>query len=137
MLRSNSSVFFRRLKLYGFGVAMGLVLSYAFFGDRYPTWLPGSRVMEDLARSEITYSEHAICLMDCRNISKAGIEEILSNGEVNFSDSEPRAKPCPSYAIEGTTKGGQSLRVMIFKCDSTSEVHAALNLNKSQACSCQ
>jgi len=136
MLKTKSSVFFRRLKLYAIGVGLGLVLTYGFFHDRYPTWLPGSRVLEEINRTEVSYSQKAICLMKCGNISEEGVREILKDGDVDFSASETRAKPCPSYIIEGETKEGQSLRVIIVKCDSTTTVLEASDFGRKYECSC-
>ena len=94
MFKTKSSLFFTRFKLYLFGLGLGLVLSYGFFHERYPTWLPGSVILEELNACEITYSDKAICLMNCSNISKQAIGEILAEGEVIFS----KAKFTPSPA---------------------------------------
>ena len=132
----SSSLFLKRLKLYAMGLGLGLVASYFFFGDRYPTWLPGSRVLEDLERFELSYSPKALCEMDCINISKDDVQEILTGGDVNFSESDPRAKPCPSYLIEGETEAGLSLHVIVLRCDSTSKVLRAIDLNNRKDCGC-
>ena len=137
MFKSYSPLFFRRLKLYGFGLGLGMVLSYGFFHDRYPTWLPGSIIMEELNQFQITYAEKAVCFMKCRNISKDGIQEVLANGGVIFSESEPRAEPCPSYVIEGETKAGRALKIVFVKCDSTDQVLSAVDLNESYDCLCE
>ena len=122
--------------MYAVGLGLGLVLSYAFFGDRYPTWLPGSIVLEDLLEFKTSYSDKAICNMECRNISKDGIREMLTRGDVLFSESETRAKPCPSYVIEGETDAGRLLRVVFTRCDSTSEVLSAHAVDENLDCSC-
>ena len=137
MLNSGSSQFFRRFKLYFFGVGMGLVVSYGFFHERYPTWLPGSVILEELNQGEITYTEKAICLMNCGNISKINIGEILLAGDVNFSESDVHREPCPSYAIDGKTKKGESLRIIFAKCDSIAQVVAAINLEVKSDCHCK
>ncbi|MBL4754878.1 MAG: DUF4258 domain-containing protein [Flavobacteriales bacterium] len=84
----------------------------------------------------MSYSPRAICLMECGDISKEGVQEILDDGDVDFSASDVRAKPCPSYIIEGETKDGQSLRVIILKCDSTSTVLHAIDFSRNYECSC-
>jgi len=137
MLNTDSSKLFRRFKLYGFGVALGLVLSYGFFHDRYPTWLPGSVIMEELNARALIYSDLATCQMGCRNISKENIEDLLSNGEVIFSESEVHGEPCPTYAVEGETSEGRSLRIHLTKCDSTSEVVGAIIIEEVRDCQCE
>lgn len=136
MSRFNSSLFFRRLKLYGVGVGLGLMLSYAFFGDRYPTWLPGSRVKEELLRWEITYSEKANCQMKCSDISQDAITELITSGDVNFGESDVHGEPCPSYVIEGETPTGRSLRLVLAKCDSISDLTSITDISKKHDCPC-
>jgi hypothetical protein len=136
MESSTSTVFVRRLKLYVVGLALGLVLSYALFGDRYPTWLPGSRVMDDLNRLELNYAPASECALSCANISRESIQELLDNGEVNFDESKTRGETHPSYAIEGTTKDGRSLRVFFLKRDSTYEVTGGFDLKDKGDCDC-
>ena len=131
-----SSLFLRRLKLYGFGLGLGLVLSYAFFGDRYPTWLPGSIIMEELNRGAITYSERSKCMMECGNITTEAIDDLLAGGDVNFGDSDVHREPCPSYVIEGETKAGRELRLVFAKCDSVAELTSAENVDAAGACNC-
>ena len=62
--------------------------------------------------------------------------------DVNFSESDTRGVPCPSYAIEGTTTTNKKLRVLvtIFERDSTAEITTAMNLDAgkdSPACKCK
>ena len=136
MQNSSSSAFLRKLKLYGVGLALGLALSYALFGGRYPTWLPGSRVMDDLNRFEINYSSGSDCILKCANISKGNIQEMLSNGDVNFKESKTKGEIYPSYAVDGETKDGRSLRVFFLKRDSTYEVTGGVDLQDSRNCDC-
>lgn len=136
MQSSTSTVFARRLKLYVVGLALGLVLSYALFGDRYPTWLPGSRVMDDLNRYELIYSPASECALKCANITTASVREVLANGEVNFDESKTKGETHPSYAIEGRTKEGRSLRLYFLKRDSTYEVTGGIDLKVLGECDC-
>jgi len=127
---------FRRFKLYFFGFSIGLVFTYVFFNNRYPTWLPGSVIKEEIQDNKLIYTKHALCRMACRNISEAEINAILKNGSVNFSKSKVQESPCPSYALEGTTEDGQDLRIIIAKCDSVSKVVTAIDLNRKYNCTC-
>jgi len=136
MQNSTTSGFLRKLKLYGVGLALGLALSYALFEGRYPTWLPGSRVMDDLNRIEINYSPSSDCILKCANISKGNIQEILSNGDVNFKKSKTKGEIYPSYAVDGETKDGRSLRVFFLKRDSTYEVTGGVDLKDGRHCDC-
>ena len=78
--------------------------------------------------------------MKCKGISEEEVAEILNTGEVNFSESDSRGVPVPSYALEGTTSGNKSLRVIvtIFEKDSIAEVTTAINLKgETDTCRCK
>ena len=128
---------FRRFKLYFFGVSLGLILSYYFFNNRYPTWLPSSIIIEELQSKELAYTKHALCRMACRNITEEEVKTILEEGSVNFKKSKVREIPCPSYALEGTSKDGQNLRVIFANCDSVSKVITTIDLNQKHDCDCR
>jgi len=136
MQSSTSTAFARRLKLYVIGLVLGLVLSYALFGDRYPTWLPGSRIMDDLSRYELIYAPDSECALKCASITTASVQEVLTNGEVNFDKSKTKGETHPSYAVEGTTKEGRSLRLYFLKRDSTYEVTGGVDLKDLRECDC-
>ena len=61
---------------------------------------------------------------------------ILEEGDVIFSKSRVRDKPCPSYAIEGTTEDGQFVRIVFAKCDSITRVVTAIDLGVKHDCDC-
>lgn len=110
-----------------------------FRGTDRTYWLPGNRVKEQVNKSTFTYSEHARCILQCKGISEDEVQDILKHGEVNFSESDTRGVPCPSYAIEGVTNN-KKLRVVltIFERDSTVEITTAINLEGGKdTCRCK
>jgi hypothetical protein len=52
---------------------------------------------------QIYYTKHAQCRMDCRQIDESEVKEILQDGEINYSKSDMKSKPCPKYAVEDYT----------------------------------
>ena len=136
MAKFDKSVLFKRIRLYGVGLAMGLFVSFYIFGDRYPTWLPGSRVMEDLNRFDLNYTSASDCFLDCNEISKEDIQVLLGNGEVNFDKSKTKGEDHPSYAIDGQAADGRSLRVFFYRLDSTYEVTGGFVLEQARDCAC-
>jgi hypothetical protein len=96
-------------------------------------------VKEQVHKSTFKYSEHAKCILQCKQISISEAEEVLKNGEVNFSQSDTHGVPCPSYALEGKTSTNKSLRVIVtvFERDSTAEITTAINLaGRKDSCKC-
>ena len=68
---------------------------------------------------ELIFTRHARCRMDCRHITAREIHEVLDNGIINYSKSEPNSHPDPKYAVEGYTTEQQHLRIIVApgKCE--------------------
>ena len=101
-------------------------------------WLPENRVKEQVSKSTFKYSGHAKCILQCKGISEEEVQEVLKNGDVNFSESDTRGVAVPTYAIEGTSHN-KKLRVLvtIFERDSTAEITTAMNLDAGKdTCRC-
>lgn len=131
----------QRIRLYGFGFILGCVMVYfmLFKGENRTQWLPENRVKAQVDKSTFIFSEHAKCIMECKKITEEEVREVLKNGDVNFSESDTRGVPCPSYAIEGTSHN-KKLRVLvtIFERDSTAEITTAINMEAGKdTCKCK
>ena len=110
-----------------------------FRGTDRTYWLPENRVKEQVNKSTFIFSEHAKCILQCKQISEEEVKEVLKTGEVNFSESDTHGVPCPSYAIEGTSHN-KKLRVLltIFEKDSTAEITTAINMEAGKdTCRCK
>ena len=141
-LPGKHSDLIRRLKLYGLGILLGLlVVKFVYKGKGCQ--LPNSAKMEELGWQKLEYSKHAVCRMQCRHISEAEIRELLGNGKspgkgkINYDKSAVRDKPYPTYAIEGKTSTGKELRIVIADADSISRVVTTIDLKmEKDSCDC-
>jgi hypothetical protein len=133
----KNSDLIRRFKLYGFGFVLGmLVVSMVYKGKGCQ--LPSSSKLEELSWQKLEYTKHGECRMKCRNITEAEIKQLLKHGKVNFDKSGVHDKPYPTYAIEGSTTEGQSLRIIIADCDTISKVVTAIDLKmEHDSCDCK
>jgi hypothetical protein len=86
--------------------------------------------------SYIEYTEHAKCRMQCRRISQAEVEEIMQNGKINYKKSDANARPCPTYALEGTTQDDQYVRIVFGQCDGKTKVITCIDLDTDWQCHC-
>ena len=86
--------------------------------------------------SSLEYTKHALCRMDCRQISKKDVEDIMRSGEVNYAKTDVNDKPCPTYALQGYTNDGQQLRVIFAQCNTTTKVVTCYDLEKDFECYC-
>jgi hypothetical protein len=104
------------------------------------TTSPTSKESKGLNRNPaaINYSKHARCRMSCRHISESEVKDILKNGKINYSKSEIGDNPdCKKkYAVEGTTKDGQKVRIIFAPCQSEVTVVTVIDLGRDWECDC-
>lgn len=86
--------------------------------------------------SYIEYTAHAKCRMQCRKISQAEVEEIMKYGKINYAKSNVNARPCPEYALEGTTADDQRVRIVFAQCDFKTKVVTTIDLGTDWTCDC-
>jgi hypothetical protein len=135
-MENNKSAFFRRLRLYLIGVGMGCILVYFLLmrGKSFDFWMPGNRVMENIQKSELTYSINAECMMQCMNFSRQEIRKVIdSTGTVNFDESNTKAS-CPIYIIED--KERFDLKLTLSVCDSVANLLFVEKIGEKQSCDC-
>lgn len=86
--------------------------------------------------SEIIYSKHAKCRMDCRHIDETEVKEILKSGIVNESKIEKSSKGI-SIPLEGTTHDNQKVRIVFApKEDGKLVVVTVIDLENEFECNC-
>lgn len=85
---------------------------------------------------QINYSKHALCRMDCRHIDKAEIDDIVANGTINEHKSDMRASPDPRYAVEGNTRDGQKVRIIVAQSARVSTIVTVIDLDTDWNCHC-
>lgn len=90
----------------------------------------------DRRTSYLEYTEHAKCRMKCRRISQAEVEEIMRDGNINYSKSTTKDKPCPTYALEGITRDDQRVRIVYAQCDYKTKVVTVIDLETDWSCEC-
>ena len=88
--------------------------------------------------ARLEYTKHAICRMECRQVTKAEVVEILTEGKINPEKSNPADQPCPTYALEGYSSEGQHLRIVFAPCDNEhAKVITCIDLDKDWSCHCE
>ena len=88
--------------------------------------------------AHINYSKHARCRMDCRHIDEAEVQQILKDGKINYKKSELKGDECKKkYAVEGTTKDSQEVRIIFAPCADEVMVVTVIDLGKEWVCDCE
>lgn len=99
--------------------------------------MPATLKLEELNSQQIVYTSHAQCRMKCRSISVENIKTILEKGKINYSKSNVKDSPCPTFAVEGLSGDGKGLRIVLADCDTISKVVTVINLgSEPDTCSC-
>lgn len=84
----------------------------------------------------IEYTQHAKCRMECRKISQAEVSAIMKEGTINYRKTDVNAKPCPAYALEGTTEDNQRVRIVFGQCNERTKVITCIDLDTDWECHC-
>lgn len=97
---------------------------------------PKSREAFNRSPAALTFTKHALCRMQCREIDRGEIEEIMKKGVINFNKSNRRGRGCPTFAVQGRTTSGESIRVIFAQCPSETRVVTCYNLEREFPCEC-
>ena len=89
--------------------------------------------------SNINYSKHARCRMECRHIDESEVKEILERGKINYGKSDLGDNPdCKrKYAVEGNTHDNQKVRIIFAPCQTEVTVVTVIDLGTDYTCDCQ
>lgn len=109
----------RRFTLFGFGFILGIILLLFFLNGKKAScnFFPNERMLEILRNKTRIYSDDVILLMKTYNIDSSAIVEILYKGDIDFSKSKVRQKPCRYYWIDGFIHKKET-SIYVQNCDS-------------------
>lgn len=90
----------------------------------------------DRTVTDLFFTKHAKCRMQCRKISQQEVRDILLNGTINYNKSELDDPKGPTYALEGTTKDRQHVRVIFAPKQRHMSVVTVIDLDVERQCDC-
>jgi hypothetical protein len=90
----------------------------------------------DRNATNIIFSKHAKCRMDCRKIDESEIKEILKSGTINHKkiQNDKRGK---TYPVEGLTHDKQHVRIVFAPKDDGLVVVTVIDLDTEWKCDCK
>lgn len=103
--------FFKRLGFYLFGLSIGIVFLAFFFKKKTEEtgvsfcYLPNCRTLKDMRSKPISYSDRIAEMLKNQELDTLEINAFFTEGDVNFSSSDTKAKPCKKYKIEHELSG--------------------------------
>lgn len=101
--------FINRLKYYGIGFGIGLLLVFIFFGGRGCSWTPENRVKYDLTHKIIVLTQEDYNQITKQGLKPANYINLIENGDVDFGLSIKRENP-RFYYFSGETAEGKILK---------------------------
>lgn len=130
----------KRKDIYSLLILLALIATYLLFFRQNPEHSTSSRIDRREAafrHKPIYYTKHAKCRMECREIDESEVEEILSDGSINYNKSDLKDKPCPTYALEGITHDKQRVRIVVGDCDAKAGIITVIDLENEFECDCK
>ncbi|MFV0572402.1 hypothetical protein [Xanthomarina gelatinilytica] len=112
-----------RVGYYLGGFALGLIVLAFFLNGKKVScdYGPEARVLKNINLKQIQYSEIIESAISNKKIDSVAIRDILKHGDIDFSKSDTRKKPCGIYVVEGNINKTEVL-LTVENCDSIATI---------------
>ncbi len=90
----------------------------------------------DRNTTDLFFTKHARCRMQCRQITQREVKDILVRGKVNYDKSELDNPKGPTYAVEGVTNDRQHVRIIFAPKQKHLSVVTVIDLDIEHQCDC-
>ena len=118
-------------------IAIIVVLLLVYWNKSHQSTTESTLPKSSISPSQLVYTKHARCRMDCRHVTEEEVYEIITGGRVNAAKSDPGDKPCPTRALEGRSSEGQLLRIVVADCDRSEKIITVIDLEHDFECDCK
>lgn len=121
----------KRIAFFAVGLLIGIVFVKLIFGKKDVSfdYLPNDRVLKTLKTKQRVFDDKALDFFNSEAIDTSLVEEFLNNGDVNFSASQQREKPCNFYQIENEMNK-QKYALYVKNCDTLVTIKKAFKINR-------
>ena len=109
----------QRIGYYLGGFSLGLIILAFFFSKKKTScsYGPEARVIKNINSKKILFSNDFKNDMYSQNVDSTEVLLILKKGDIDFSESNSRQKPCGIYNIESDFKNKEVI-LTVENCDS-------------------
>ncbi|GAA3641717.1 hypothetical protein [Flavivirga jejuensis] len=113
----------QRIGYYLGGFSIGLIILAFFLNGKKTScsYGPDARVLKNIRLKRIIYSDNIQSNLQQYDIDSVAINYILRKGNIDFSESNARQKPCGIYNVEGEFQK-KEIVLTIQNCDSTATI---------------
>ncbi len=119
-----------RIGFFSVGLFFGIIILLFFLGGKKAScdYTPNARVLKNIGTKEREFSPEVLQYFESNNLDTARVSGILGNGDVDFSRSNTKAKPCNIYLISGEIEE-KILELQVENCDSLATFQKAKFVN--------
>jgi hypothetical protein len=120
----------KRIAFFAVGLIIGIIFVKLIFGKKDVSfdYLPNDRVLKTLKTKQRVFSENAFQFFNDQNIDTSLVEVFLKDGDVNFSESLQRKKPCNFYQIEKNLES-KDYAIYVKNCDTLVTIEKAFKIS--------
>lgn len=113
----------QRIGYYLGGFSIGLIILAFFLNGKKTScsYGPDARVLKNIRLKKIVYSDHIQSNLKNYNLDSVAINYILRKGNIDFSESNARQKPCGVYNVEGEFEKKEII-LTVENCDSIATI---------------
>ena len=110
--------FLKRLGFYLIGLSIGLIFLVFFLKKKSEEtgasfcYLPNCRVLKELRSKPRKYGPEFQALVDKGQMDSLQITAFLTDGDVDFKNSDTKSEPCKTYRVRGTVNEKESVLVI-------------------------
>lgn len=132
----------RRLRIYGVGLGLGLLMAWALFlrgrnTRNYTAWTPNNRILEEIRLDTTLVNGTSFwCEIKCLGFTSIDYDVLLNDGNVIFGESQAKTWP-RSYKVELETEDKGTLVVVYSKTETKHfEVTSITKKGEDISCDC-
>ncbi|WP_298896307.1 hypothetical protein [uncultured Psychroserpens sp.] len=117
-----------RIGYYLGGFSIGLILLAFFLSGKKTScaYGPNARTIKNISEKKYRlYSETTKSVMKSHDLDSLDISNLIKTGDVNFSESDTKAKGCKTYLIENELED-KTVELMIKNCDSSATIQSLI-----------
>jgi hypothetical protein len=125
-MTSKFQEYLRRFGFYLFGFAIGMVaLTYIYKKKNYQfDYGANARTLKSIRNKTVVYSPEVSKHLFEKTIDSTILQNILTEGKVDFSQLNRDEKPCKTYLINATDNSG--IKLEVIRCDSLATVNKVI-----------
>lgn len=113
----------QRIGYYLGGFSLGLIILAFFLNGKKTScsYGPDARVLKNIRLKKIEYLDNTQSQLHNNNLDSVAVNYVLRKGNINFSESNARQKPCGVYTVEGDYNE-KELILTVENCDSIATI---------------